>query len=161
MEHVIRLLMRFILVPLGYLAASIAATLVVLVASWHLVNMAIGDHPDGPAFAFLGFVIGGPILLIFMLTLMMLPASIGILISEAFAIRSWVFHVLNGIASAWLGWQLYDSIAGMDIPFNEPLVVVAAGIAGGFAYWAVAGSSAGFYKPIFRNNPPGVPATIR
>jgi len=161
MEHMVRLLMRFLLVPLGYLAASIAATLVVLVASWQLVNVAIGDHPDGPAFAFLGFVIGGPILLIFVLTLMLLPASIGILISEAFAIRSWIFHVLNGIASAWLGWQLYGSVAGKDIPFDQPLVVVAAGIAGGFAYWAVAGFSAGFYKPIFRNNPPSVPATSR
>jgi hypothetical protein len=164
MEHVIRLLMRFILVPLGYLAASIVATLVVLVASWRLVNMAIGDHPDGPAFAFLGFVIGGPILLIFVLTLMLLPASIGILISEAFAIRSWIFHVLNGVASAWLGWQLYGTIAddkSIGIPFDQPLVVVAAGIAGGFAYWAVAGSSAGFYKPIFRSNPPTVPATTR
>ena len=161
MEHMVRLLMRFLLVPLGYLAASIAATLVVLVASWQLVNMAIGDHPDGPAFAFLGFVIGGPILLIFVLTLMLLPASIGILISEAFAIRSWIFHVLNGIASAWLGWQLYGSVAGKDIPFDQPLVVVAAGIAGGFAYWAVAGFSAGFYKPIFRDNPPSVPATTR
>jgi len=161
MEHMVRLLMRFLLVPLGYLAASIAATLVVLVASWQLVNVAIGDHPDGPAFAFLGFVIGGPILLIFVLTLMLLPASIGILISEAFAIRSWIFHVLNGIASAWLGWQLYGSVAGKDIPFDQPLVVVAAGIAGGFAYWAVAGFSAGFYKPIFRDNPPSVPATTR
>ena len=36
------------------------------------------------------------------------------------------------------------------MPLEQPLVVVAAGIAGGFAYWAVAGFSAGFYKPIFR-----------
>ncbi len=111
MENLIRLLMRFLLVPLGYLAASIAGTLVVLVASWRLVDMALGGHPDGPAFAFLGFAIGGPILLIFVLVFMLLPASIGILISEAFAIRSWIFHVLNGVASAWLGWQLYGSFA--------------------------------------------------
>jgi hypothetical protein len=162
MENLIRLLMRFILVPLGYLAASIAGTLVVLIASWKLVDMALGGHPDGPVFAFLGFFIGGPILLIFVLGVMLLPASIGILISEAFAIRSWIFHVLNGIASAWLGWQLYGSFAGKDMPFNEPLVVVAAGIVGGFAYWAVAGRSAGFYKPIFKSDPPpSVPATTR
>jgi hypothetical protein len=162
MENLIRLLMRFVLVPLGYFAASIAGTLVVLIASWQLVNMALGDHPDGPAFAFLGFAIGGPILLIFVLVIMMLPASIGILISEAFAIRSWIFHVLNGVASAWLGWQFYGSLAGKSTPYIQPLVLIAAGIAGGFAYWAVAGFSAGFYRPIFRRDPPpSVPATTR
>jgi hypothetical protein len=35
------------------------------------------------------------------LVTMFLPASVGILISEAFAIRSWLFHVLNGVASSW------------------------------------------------------------
>jgi len=161
MENLVRLLMRFILVPLGYLAASVAGTLVVLIASWQLVDLALSGHPDAPAYAFLGLAIGGPILLMFLLVIMLLPASIGILISEALAIRSWVFHVLNGVASAWLGWQLYGSIAVSDIPFNH-LVVVAAGIAGGFAYWAVAGFSAGFYKPIFRSDPPSsVPATSR
>ena len=165
MDNLIRLLMRFVLVPLGYLAASIAGTLVVLIASWQLVDMALSDHPDGPAFAMLGAVIGGPILLLFVIVFMLLPASIGILISEAFAIRSWIFHVLNGIASAWLGWQFYGTIAGDEsirIPFDQPLVVVAAGIAGGFAYWAGGGLEAGFYKPIFRSNPPpSVPATTR
>ena len=162
MENLVRLLMRFILVPLGYLAASIAGTLVVLIASWRLVDMALSDHPDGPAFAFLGFAIGGPILLLFVIVFMMLPASIGILISEAFAIRSWIFHVLNGVASAWLGAQMFGGVGGKDLPFDQPMVLVAAGIAGGFAYWAVAGFSAGFYKPIFRSNsPPAVPATTR
>ena len=162
MENLIRLLMRFVLVPLGYFAASIAGTLVVLVASWHLVDMAIGGHPDGPAYALLGFAIGGPILLLFVIVFMMLPASIGILISEAFAIRSWIFHVLNGVAAAWLGWQFYGSVAGNSIPYIQPLVLSAAGIAGGFAYWAVAGFSAGFYKPIFRRDPPpSVPATTQ
>ena len=36
------------------------------------------------------------------------------------------------------------------MPINEPLAVIAAGLAGGFAYWAVAGWSAGFWKPVFR-----------
>ena len=81
---------------------------------------------------------------------------------EAFAIRSWIFHVLNGIVSAWLGWQLFGGAFGSQLspPSERPLMVIAAGIAGGFAYWAVAGFSAGFYKPIFRRDPPpAVPAT--
>ncbi len=154
--------MRFILVPLGYLAAAIAGTLVVLVGAWQLVGTAFSGHPDGPAFALFGFVIGGPLLLLFVLVFMLQPASIGILISEAYANRSWIFHVLNGVASAWVGAQMFGGVGGKSMPFDEPLVLVAAGIAGGFAYWAVAGFSAGFYKPIFRSNsPPAVPATTR
>ena len=162
MDNLLRLMLRFILVPLGYFAASIAGTLVVITASWQLIDMAMSGDPDAPAFALFGFAIGGPILLLVVLTFMLLPASIGILISEAFAIRSWIFHVLNGVASAWLGWQLYGSAAEKGIPLDQPLVVVAAGIAGGFAYWAVAGFSAGFYRPVFRRDPPpSVPASTR
>jgi hypothetical protein len=161
MENLIRLLMRFLLVPLGYFAASIAATVVVLIAWWQFADATIGGYPDGPEYVLLGVVIGGPILLIVMLGLILLPASIGILITEAFAIRSWIFHVLNCVVSVWLGWQFSGDFAGTGTPFEQPLVVIAAGIAGGFAYWAVAGSTAGFYKPVFRRDPPAVPATTR
>ena len=33
-----------------------------------------------------------------------------------------------------------------------PLAVIAAGLAGGFAYWAIAGWSAGFWKLVFRRS---------
>ena len=163
MENLIRLLMRFLLVPLGYFAASIAGTLVVLIASWQLVDMAISGHPDGPAFALLGFAIGGPILLLFVLVFMLLPASIGILISEAFAIRSWIFHVLNGVASAWLGWQLYGerrrhasdavrSAAGGDRGRHRRRVRLLGG----------GGLQRGLLQAdIPRDPPPSVPATTR
>lgn len=162
MASLVRLLMRFLLVPLGYLAASIAATLVVLIAWWQFADATIGGQPDGHDYALLGVALGGPILLIVMLGFILLPASIGILISEAFALRSWMFHVLNGVVSAWLGWQFFGSDVGLSTPFDQPPLVVAAGIAGGFAYWAVAGFNAGFYKPVFRRDPPApLPATTR
>ena len=37
-----------------------------------------------------------------------------------------------------------------NVPLNEPQYVIAAGLAGGFAYWAVAGWTAGFWKPVYR-----------
>jgi hypothetical protein len=161
MDNLIRLLLRFLLVPLGFLAASIAGTLVVMAASWQLVGLAMSGDADGPAYALFGLAIGGPILLIFVLVFMLLPASIGILISEAFAIRGWIFHALNGMASAWLGWKLYAGMAAKSMPIDQPLVIIAAGIAGGFAYWAVAGFSAGFYKPVFRRAATTLPAPTR
>jgi hypothetical protein len=39
---------------------------------------------------------------------------------------------------------------------GDPIVVVGAGIAAGFVYWAIAGWSAGFWKPVFG---PPEPAT--
>ena len=161
MENVVRFLMRFILVPLGYFAAAIAATLVVLIGWWQFAEATIGARSDNHDFAVLGLVIAGPILLMVMLANLLLPVSIGILISEAFAIRSWIFHALNGAVSAWVGWQMFAAFDQSGEPLNATQFVFGAGLAGGFAYWAVAGWNAGFWKPVFARRelppPPGNP----
>jgi hypothetical protein len=81
-----------------------------------------------------------------------------IIISEAFAIRSWIFHAGNGAVSAWIGWSLFGYIDATRVPVNEPLAVVAAGLAAGLAYWLVAGWSAGFWKPVFHRPKDRLPA---
>jgi hypothetical protein len=93
-----RLLLRFLLVPLGYVLAVVVATLVIVFGSWRVGEAAA--HPDTQAFATFGLVFAAPVLLVMLLSLMWLPAAIGILISEAFAIRSFVFHAANGAVSA-------------------------------------------------------------
>ncbi len=153
MDVVARLLLRFILVPLGYVAAVIAGTLVILFGSWHTGDVAAAADPDRQAIMLFGFAFAGPILLVTLMSVRWLPGSIGVLIAEAFAIRSWMFHVGNGAVSAWIGWQLFGYIDDSRVPLNGPLAVLAAGLAGGFAYWAVAGWSAGFWKPVFRRDP--------
>jgi hypothetical protein len=150
MDNLLRLLLRFLLVPLGYLAAVVAGALVILFGSWRLGDAVLSADPDTAAAAFFGGVIAGPILFAMLLAVMWLPASIGILLAEAFAIRSWIYHAGNGALSAWLGWNLFGSIDDQRVPLNDPLPVIAAGLAGGFAYWAVAGWNAGFWKPVFR-----------
>jgi hypothetical protein len=158
MDDVVRLLLRFVLVPLGYFVAALAGTVVILVASWRLLEIGSMSDPDGKALAVMGFVISGPVLFVFIFATLMLPASIGILISEAFAIRSWMFHVLNGVISSWAGWVIFAPMDGSKMPL-EPTTIVAAGIAGGLAYWAVAGFNAGFWKPVFKRAPAGMPVT--
>jgi hypothetical protein len=148
MDSLGRLLLRFVLVPLGYFVAVVVATLVIVFGSWRLGQAAA--HPDTQAFAIFGFVFAAPVLLVMLLSLMWLPAAIGILISETFAIRSFLFHAGNGAVSALIGWNLFGYIDETGIPLNEPLAVIAAGLAGGLAYWAIAGFSAGFWKPVFR-----------
>ena len=107
---VLRLLLRFIIVPLGYLAATIAATCIILFGSWKAGTMMLSDNPDTATAAFFGALVAGPVLLVVLLAGMWLPASVGILISEAFAIRSWIFHALNGAIAGWVGWQLFGNI---------------------------------------------------
>src|SRR6266545_4372313 len=148
MDSLGRLLLRFVLVPLGYVVAVVVATLVIVLGSWKLG--AAAAHPDTQAFAIFGFVFAAPVLLVMLLSLMWLPAAIGILISEAFAIRSFVFHAGNGAVSAWIGWSLFGYVDDKSAALKEPLPVIAAGLAGGLAYWAIAGFSAGFWKPVFR-----------
>ena len=150
MDSLGRLLLRFVLVPLGYLVAVVVATLVIVFGSWKLGEAAA--HPDTQVFAMFGFVFAAPVLLVMLLSLMWLPAAIGILISETFAIRSFLFHAGNGAVSAWIGWNLFGYVDDTRVPLNEPLPVIAAGLAGGLTYWAIAGFSAGFWKPVFRRS---------
>ena len=152
MDSVLRLLLRCILVPLGYLAGVMAGAGVILLGSWQLGGALLSDNPETFSYGVLGMVIAGPVLLVVLLGMMWLPGAVGILISEAFAIRSWIFHALNGAVSAWIGGQLFAAFDRSNVPLNEPQYVIAAGLAGGFAYWAVAGWSAGFWKPVFRRD---------
>src|SRR5215216_3282635 len=158
MGILLRLLLRIILVPLGYTVAVLAGALVILFGSWGLGEVALSADPDS-AYALFGFVIAGPLLFAMLLATMWLPASIGILLAEAFAIRSWIYHAGNGAISAWLGWNLFGFIDDSPVPLNQPLHVIAAGLAGGFAYWAVAGWTAGFWKPVFRREEAVLAAT--
>ena len=163
MDNIGRLLLRFLLVPLGYFAAVLAGTLVILFGSWNIGETMA--HSDVDTIAAFGSLFAAPILLVLLLSVMWLPGSIGILISEAFAIRSWMFHVANGAASAWIGWSLFGYVDASRVPINGPLAVIAAGLAAGLAYWLVAGWSAGFWKPVFRSAAipsqpaPGAPAS--
>jgi hypothetical protein len=151
-----RLLLRFMLVPLGYLVAMVVGSLVLLLGSWKLGQTA--DDADVRDQAVFGFVFA-PIVLA-TLTVMWLPSVIGILISEAFAIRSWIFHLCSGAVCAWVGWDrlgyLNDYVGATQIPLAEVIMVVAAGLVWGLVYWAIAGSSAGFWKPVFVR-PEGAP----
>jgi hypothetical protein len=158
MDSLGRLLLRVVLVPLGYFVAVIIGTLVIVFGSWKL-GVAASD-PDHQPFAVFGFVFAAPVLLVMLLSMMWLPAAIGVLISETFAIRSWMFHAGNGAVSAWIGWSLFGYIDDSRIPLNEPLPVVAAGLAGGLAYWAIAGWSAGFWKPVFYPEPVALPRKV-
>ena len=149
MDNIGRLLLRLILVPLGYFVAVVVGTLVIVVGSWKLGPIAVTSDPDAQAVAVFGFVFVTPVLLVMLLSVMWLPGSIGVLIAETFAIRSFLFHAGNGAVTAWVTWSMLGYVDDRHIPVTQPVAVIAAGLAGGLAYWAVAGWSAGFWKPVF------------
>jgi hypothetical protein len=87
-----------------------------------------------------------------------------VVIAEAFAIRSFLFHVGNGVLSVWVGRQM---VAGANDPFfSDPTLTIAAGAGAGLAYWLIAGWTAGL-RPVFREPArssvpatPAAPATV-
>ena len=156
MESVLRLILRLFLVPLGGVVAVTVAMILLVVAHWHEFAALADARPDEQGYWLLAFVLAGPVLALLLslaVALTLLAAAVGVLISEAFAIRSWIYHAANGGLAAWIGWSLMQDTQNDYRFLAEPKIMVAAGLAGGLAYWVVAGSTAGFWKPVFRSGP--------
>jgi hypothetical protein len=147
-----RFLMRLLLVPLGAGVAIVVAVFVVIFAHWNRFSELLATDPSNADSLLIALIVAGPalvLLLSFTAVAMLLPALLGVLISEAFAIRSWMFHAANGGLSAFAGWGALADFREHYKFYDQPLIVVGAGIAAGLAYWAIAGWSAGFWKPVF------------
>jgi len=155
-----RLLLRFLLVPLGGAVAVLVAVLFVVVANWNRFAAVVAQQTGGDELIAAIFFAGAWITFVAAISAvaMMLPAALGALIAEAFAIRSLVFHVANGGLSAWVG---LNTMVAMQKPYDffysEPIIAIGAGFAAGFAYWAVAGWNSGFWKPVFAQRPVSEP----
>jgi hypothetical protein len=144
-----RFLMRLLLVPIGACLAVCVGMLFVMVAHWNRVTIVTADNYSGLE----TFLVLVPALAVGS-GIMLLPAALGAMIAEAFAIRSWMFHVANGGLSAAISLA---SVGGFEKTYDlsdAPLIAIGAGIMAGFAYWAVAGWSAGFWKPVFERPEP-------
>jgi len=151
MDVVIRLLLRFILVPLGAAVALAAAAAVIVIAHRNALVAVLDADPQAQQDYFIALLFGGPLLALLLSIwafYVLVPAAIGVLISEAFAIRSWIFHAANGGFAAWLGWALTQDIRDEYRFLTEPRMLVAAGLLAGLAYWIVSGCTAGFWKPL-------------
>ena len=151
MDVLIRLVLRFILVPLGAAAALVAATAVIIIAHRNALLAVLDADPQAQQDYFIALLFGGPLLAVLISIsafYMLVPAAIGVLISEALAIRSSLFHAANGGLSTWLGWALTQNIRDEYRFLAEPRVLIAAGLLAGLVYWLVSGWTAGFWKPI-------------
>ncbi len=156
----VRFLLRFLVVPFAASVAVFAALLVVVIAHWSRFAAIISADPNASDNLLLTVLFVGPAFFLIWsvgTVVMLLPGLIGIVISEAFAIRSWMFHVLAGGVAMWVGrLTTFDETRKQYEFFDDPATVVAAGIVAGFAYWVIAGWNAGFWKPVFA--PPAQPS---
>ncbi len=154
---VLRLLLRFLIVPFAASVAVCVAMLFVIAANWNRYVALAGSNPAPPDNPLVLLLLIAPAMVMSAAAIAMLaPAMLGALIAEAFAFRSWIFHVANGGLSMWFGWIAMEEMRKPYAIFDQALIVVGAGIAAGFAYWAIAGWNAGFWKPVL-----GAPDTAR
>jgi hypothetical protein len=86
-------------------------------------------------------------ILVHVVSIMLAPALIGIAIAETFAIRSWIFHALNGALSSWVGWVTLGRGREFSEFYDNALAILATGLVAGFVYWLIAGWNAGVIKP--------------
>ncbi len=153
MDVVGRLFLRFLVVPLGAVLAIAAGAACIVIAEWNAVQALVRANAQAQQDYVFALLAAGPLLVQVLSTWvvdMAVPAAIGILIAETFAIRSWIFHAANGGLSAWIGWTMAQDVRGDYHVLTDPRVLLAAGLAAGLAYWAVAGWSAGFWRTVGR-----------
>ena len=158
MDNLLRLLLRFVLVPFGLVCSLVVSILVMIAGSWRVGDILAGTHDIDAIRLFDAAMISG-LALSGAALMMWAVALIGILFAEMFGVRSWLFHAANGAISAWLGAQLFPPFpeGAALASFDVDLYILGAGLAGGLAYWLVAGWSAGFWKPVFAERPPVLP----
>ncbi|MBS9475939.1 hypothetical protein [Ancylobacter radicis] len=149
MDSLLRLLLRLLVVPFGIAVGMVAALIVIMVGYWQLGDLLAGV-PEVEFFALADALSAAAFVMTAVVLVMWAVAAIGILFAEAFAVRSWIFHTLNGAVSAWIATQIFPPYPDTPVPFDGMLYVLGAGLAGGLAYWAVAGWNAGFWKPLGR-----------
>ena len=145
MDALARLLLRLILVPLGYFAGVLAGTAVILLGSWNIWD-ADGLDPHAQAIALYGHVFAAPVLLVILLSMMWLPAAIGILLAETFALRSWMFHAGNGAVSALIAWNLFGYVDDRHVALNQPAAVIRRGTRRGLRLLGHCGLERGFLE---------------
>ena len=122
----------FFLIPIGYMLAVIAATVVLLFGS-------TGGAPLDSAERFVYSLVGA----IFVGGFSVLPMAVAIIASEVWRWRSIVIWLLIGGGLGLAAWLLPGAPAeGQRFDAYVP-VYLGAGFAGGLVYWLIAGRRAG------------------
>jgi hypothetical protein len=122
----------FFLIPLGFILAVFAASLVLLIGSTPATPL--GDAERLVLHIFGAAIVGG---------FSLLPMAVAILAAAARRWRSLIVWLLIGGGLGLLGWAP-PQLPPADYRIDAWVAVyLAAGFAGGFVYWLIAGRGAG------------------
>ena len=143
MNRLVAYLIRFTVILIGYVVASLAASAFLNI----MVLASLGyapEHAHPTATASLYFSI--PFVALFIAYFAFMPAAIVILISEIFRRRDWLFYALAGgiVAAVFLGFVHRNADINFDITDPRAIAaVIGCGMVGGIFYWLSAGRWAG------------------
>jgi hypothetical protein len=135
---------RIILVPLGFLLASLAAMFVLVTLGMERVTHSIqGRGPDADNWIAI-FDLADQTITLFS-TFTIIPAILLVIIGEVARIRSSLYYILGG-GAVLAAWPL---LSRMSAAAQDPsqlgivwTVFATAGFTGGFIYWLIAGRRA-------------------
>ncbi|MBX3569094.1 MAG: hypothetical protein KF914_13615 [Rhizobiaceae bacterium] len=159
MSGVFAILVRFVVITLGFAAAALAAS-----AFLHLLFLGAQHWPADrlPGMVSGSLIFSIPFAALFIAYFAILPAAVVIVVAELLGRRDWLTYALGGglvgLAVAAFFWQAAGPVAGgveLDPAAADPIVadpafaavLIGGGIAAGLAYWLVAGRSAGSWRP--------------
>jgi hypothetical protein len=142
----VALLARIFVVFFAFLLACVAAAVVVTFA----VELPLWDQLSDRPLGHQGIAIAIGLSAAFFSIYAMLPAMLTIALAEGFRLRSILFYALAGTALALFsayGWDL-RLMRGpdADLGVRGAEIMAAAGIVGGFVYWALAGRNSGNWR---------------
>lgn len=150
---------RLIVVLLAFLAASLVAGMIVVIAVLFPELSDLGDEIDQTSLNIM-FGFG----FIFISGFALLPAAIVVAITEAFYIRSALAYAVGGALvglACYLGLVPFDteSLRFDGIVRRHLEIMTGAGIVAGLVYWLIAGRNAGAWRERPRPlSPPPIPS---
>lgn len=144
MSRFLLILARFTMIVIGYFGASVTASLFMNVAIAGFTDFTFTDVADVADTGLLLSVAAGSL---FIGYFAFIPAMAAIIIGEITGKRDWLFYAIGGavcgavvVTLFWVG----DAESALEPAYA--LTVVAAGIAGSWVYWLIAGRNAGSWR---------------
>jgi len=156
MSGVFAVLLRFVVIMLGFAAASLASSMFL-----HLLLLGSQDWSDGelPAVVAGSLFVSVPLVALFVAYFALLPSLAVIVAAELLGRRDWLTYALGGgavglVAAVFLRPAAQPAAEDLDATAAGPLLaepafiatLIGGGIVGGLAYWLVAGRSAGTWR---------------
>lgn len=144
MTRLFGVLLRLVVILVGYSLAVLTAVLFIHLLAWE--SLGFGSGTEDPV-AQWATVISVLLSALFISYYAFLPSVVLITISEVRVIRSWLYFALSGgaVALCVVVLRAMDRTADSAVvPVDA--VTIAAGLAGGIACWLIAGRNAGGWR---------------